>query len=1293
MNSGNGTTVNNSTSTRQPTTSVSRQVSSARTPLVSSTTSTLARRSSTLTTRASKTPITNKNDPPNTPSPTLSRRLTTSSTTSTVAKRRESILSNSTSSSRITSPEHPSLTNSPSTSSSSSSSNMNNDLEMEMTNINEKIKNNEEQIDDISETLSTTQIEIDELHKLLEEVQSQQEEKLLEAILELTDELKIKEIERDEGIEKLKLSEEKAETVNVLKQQIQEMEDQLREEMESLRQELESVNKDLKSSLTMKEDELKVLYDSSESLREEIQQMHKSHQTRMTNLSNQLRQDHNEEINSLLEEQDKQLQEQSNASDMNKVDLQRKQMLELERNIHSMEQQLIDIQNQFEMDKENLLIEMEDKIKLMKELHNKNLNEITLDLKEQISKLEEDHHEQLEDIEKQHQSQITKAMSSVDNENIESIKTDIKNKLDLENEQKFNDIIKQQETLLADLKTKVNKVSDDLEHLRISKEQEKEVANQKFHQHYLDKKESDIKQIDDLFQEKLNEKIKQQESLIKEHQLSLESKHQEAIKALEEEHHRQIDTKNESHKITLNDLQSSTASAIGANTERELRSNFDTEMEKITEEHRQALENLQSEHHSAIRTLEQEVQDTKEIKMKDIPAQPDDDEQLHSENDSRIEAIRSEIQAIFKDSHANNISKVTSEHESNLNQMKRDFILKKDRTTEKMTTDFEAHIAGLKKTNADKLEAQHQQHKKQLNQLSEETKALIDNEQQPINEQHHIKKDELSSIHQVTIQSLMNEFEQQKSILKELQLKDNQYMEEMELLNEANSKEIEDLTLQIENEKKSLMEELEKSYEKKKADIENDHQSAIATQHNTTDTVLQNISKEDIGNFDGYSEEKKNKLVEGFETRLKELEAQYNTELKALQEQHDQKEKEVASLKEEQDQKLKLAQQQWKNQLNDINKSIEQLSKSTLEETIRTKLFAEAKENQDQLVNAFTISLRSLDISHQQAKDRLSKEHEAKVAPQKESIKTLEAEQVELEEQLKKLKEDHEIQSSKLTEEHTVAMSLFNNEWDTKEKQYIETLASHRNELEEIKNKIQEADHKYQSELTRKNEMDQQLKDQPASVTNPLANNNNSSTSKRPERRRISISLDQDILTKESIIKAKEKEIIELEEKWRQAMEEQKNIQNEYNKKHGDIINGLVSKHQVEIERMHKHFQHLLDVKDEEMNNVTYRLKAVTASRQKDIDKLQIKQKNQLSSLEDYSQRLKNSFDVKLKSQQEYSIKQQHLRFEYQKGEHHFEQIAKSRNEVLGKVKNIEADNKHLLDIIQQLQSKIYNIE
>lgn len=56
--------------------------------------------------------------------------------------------------------------------------------------------------------------------------------------------------------------------------------------------------------------------------------------------------------------------------------------------------------------------------------------------------------------------------------------------------------------------------------------------------------------------------------------------------------------------------------------------------------------------------------------------------------------------------------------------MKRDYILKKDRTIEKMTTNFEAQIAGLRKTNADKLDAQHQKHKKQLDQLEEEIKVI-----------------------------------------------------------------------------------------------------------------------------------------------------------------------------------------------------------------------------------------------------------------------------------------------------------------------------------------------------------------------------------------------------------------------------------------------------------------------------------------------------------------------------------------------------------------------------------------
>lgn len=40
--------------------------------------------------------------------------------------------------------------------------------------------------------------------------------------------------------------------------------------------------------------------------------------------------------------------------------------------------------------------------------------------------METDHHEQLEDIEKQHQTQVSQTMSNVDNENAETIKTDIK---------------------------------------------------------------------------------------------------------------------------------------------------------------------------------------------------------------------------------------------------------------------------------------------------------------------------------------------------------------------------------------------------------------------------------------------------------------------------------------------------------------------------------------------------------------------------------------------------------------------------------------------------------------------------------------------------------------------------------------------------------------------------------------------------------------------------------------------------------------------------------------------------
>lgn len=282
--------------------------------------------------------------------------------------------------------------------------------------------------------------------------------------------------------------------------------------------------------------------------------------------------------------------------------------------------------------------------------------------------------------------------------------------------------------------------------------------------------------------------------------------------------------------------------------------------------------------------------------------------------------------------------------------------------------------------------------------------TLIGNEQQPINEQYDVKKTEISSNQQASIQSLMNELEQQRSILKELQLKDEQYTSEIKLLKENNMKEIEDLKLQIEAGKTSSLEELEKTFEKKKSDLENEHQLAMENQHNETQLILRNINKDEIGTLGGeYSEEKKNEFIETFEKKLKDLESKYNAELKELQEQHEQKEKEIKLLKEEQEQQLISAKQQWKDQLNDIHQSIENLlsNNTSLEDPIRTKLSAEAKENQDKLLNAFAVSLRSLDISHQQAKDRLIKEHEEKVKSQKEKIKPLEDEQAQLEEQLK----------------------------------------------------------------------------------------------------------------------------------------------------------------------------------------------------------------------------------------------------------------------------------------------------
>lgn len=77
---------------------------------------------------------------------------------------------------------------------------------------------------------------------------------------------------------------------------------------------------------------------------------------------------------------------------------------------------------------------------------------------------------------------------------------------------------------------------------------------------------------------------------------------------------------------------------------------------------------------------------------------------------------------------------------------------------------------------------------------------------------------------------------------------------------------------------------------------------------------------------------------------------------------------------------LKATEHDWKTRLEDVTKSVEQLSETTLlNEPIRTRMHAEAKDARDKLVAAHSSSLESHDLTHTQNLAQLSGKQETEL--------------------------------------------------------------------------------------------------------------------------------------------------------------------------------------------------------------------------------------------------------------------------------------------------------------------------
>lgn len=76
-------------------------------------------------------------------------------------------------------------------------------------------------------------------------------------------------------------------------------------------------------------------------------------------------------------------------------------------------------------------------------------------------------------------------------------------------------------------------------------------------------------------------------------------------------------------------------------------------------------------------------------------------------------------------------------------------------------------------------------------------------------------------------------------------------------------------------------------------------------------------------------------------------------------------------------------------------------------------------------------------------------------------------------------------------------------------------------------------------------------------------------------------------------------------------------------------VQTIVAQHQKEIKVLQTQFQQLLDIKDRELEGFAYRLKTLTTSQQKDMEKINDGHKSRIADLEKECQKKEESLKSK----------------------------------------------------------------
>ncbi|KAI9245140.1 hypothetical protein EDC94DRAFT_571959 [Helicostylum pulchrum] len=336
-----------------------------------------------------------------------------------------------------------------------------------------------------------------------------------------------------------------------------------------------------------------------------------------------------------------------------------------------------------------------------------------------------------------------------------------------------------------------------------------------------------------------------------------------------------------------------------------------------------------------------------------------------------------------------------------------------------------------------------------------------------------------------------------------------------------------------------------------------------------------------------------------------------------------------------------------------------------------------------------------MEADHQLVIDHHAKSNDDTTEKMQKEIETVQLKwQEEQQKLILELQSEHELAVQSLQNQHQLAIDLLESKLtaavdesttlklEAKERDAEkEKVTSYHNEMKSVREQTQ-ATHE-ESLKNKEKELDH-MTTQFNELKKEMQKNSDGAKVNAEELRTLKIAY-------EKMITAKDKEIKEVEERLEETMgSDMTRVKNETEEE--NRVQSIVSQHQKEIKVLQTQFQQLLDLKDKELEGFSYRLKTVTTSQQKDLERLS----------EDYRQKF-SSIDLECQKKEE-SLKSKALEMRWMAAEFEsseaklkdqgtkLQNLENDNNKLRQNVEQYKEENEQMLRLIHQLQSEMHHI-